>query len=295
MTGQQTPQPAPSEQTPEPAPSEQTPEPAPSEQTPAESAPILEFDPDRSAMIEPSSHFGTGVATAERIPDVVVACFFGDVVERVAHDRGARVAATLVAEHGRHHVWAMQAGGREVAFYQAGLGAPLAAGFLEDVIEYGATTVVAVGGCGALDPRLTLGHVVVVREALRDEGTSYHYMPVSRTVETDPHIVSAIESILAERGVPFSSGMTWTTDAFYRETRAKVARRREEGCIVVEMEAAALLAVARFRGVRFGQLLYAGDSLAEDEWQHRGWLHAHDVREEMFWLALHAASRVADL
>ena len=59
------------------------------------------------------------------------------------------------------------------------------------------------------------------------------------------------------------------------------------------MEAAALIAVTRFRGVRFGQLLYAGDSLAGDDWDHRGWVKAHDVREQLFWLAADAAVELA--
>jgi len=257
-------------------------------------APILEFDPDPTAVIEPSAHFATGkVVGGADVPDVVVACFFGDVVERVASSEGARVAATLVAEHGRHPVYALERGPGEVAFYQAGLGAPLAAAFLEEVIDYGARTVVAVGGCGALEPELALGHVVVVSEALRDEGTSYHYLAPSRTVAADPRAVAVLEELLAERGLPWSTRITWTTDGFYRETRGKVARRREEGCAVVEMEAAALMAVARFRGVRFGQLLYAGDSLAGESWDHRGWFQAHDVREEMFWVAVEAAERLA--
>ena len=98
---------------------------------------------------------------------------------------------------------------------------------------------------------------------------------------------------MAEWDVPHTTGMTWTTDAFYRETRAKVARRREEGCITVEMEASALIAVSRFRGIRLGQLLYAGDSLAGEAWDHRGWVKAHDVREQLFWLAADAAVELA--
>ncbi len=256
------------------------------------SLPLLEFDPDRSALIEPSAHFGTAGAGALDMPQVVVACFFGDVVRRVAAQREARRVADLVAEHGRHAIWAIEHRGREIGFYQPGLGAPLAAGFLEEAIDYGARTVVAVGGCGALGD-LPLGHVVLVSSALRDEGTSYHYLAPSRAVEADASVVAALESFLADRDLPFSTGRTWTTDAPYRETRGKAKRRLEEGCLTVEMEAAALIAVSRFRGVRFGQLLYAGDSLAGGDWDHRGWMYAHDVREEMFWLAADAAVHVA--
>ena len=169
----------------------------------------------------------------------------------------------------------------------------MSVGFLEEVIEGGCTTIVACGGCGALADDLALGHVVVVSSALRDEGTSFHYLPPSRTVAADPEVVRHLEAFLERRGVPYTTGMTWTTDAFYRETRAKVSRRREEGCITVEMEASALIALARFRGIRLGQLLYAGDSLAGQDWDHRGWVKAHDVREQLFWLAADAAVELA--
>ncbi len=256
-------------------------------------APLLEFDPDPLAMIEPSSHYGGTAAVQVDMPHVVVACFFGDAVARLAAERQARQVAELATEHGHHPVWALRHAGHEIGFYQPGLGAPLAAALLEEVIDYGATTVVAVGGCGALEPGLALGHVVVVAEALRDEGTSYHYLAPARTVMAEPAVVAELEALLCERDLPFSTGRSWTTDGLYRETRKKVAARRREGCLVVEMEAAALLAVARFRGIRLGQLLYAGDTLAGDEWDHRGWMHAHDVREEMFWLATDAAVRLA--
>ncbi len=255
--------------------------------------PLAEFDPDPTAMIEPSSHFGMGGHERPDVPRVAVACFFGDVVKRLAEEKQARLVTRLIAEHGRHAVWEIDHLSTRLAFFQPGLGAPLSAGFLEEMIEYGCETVVVCGGCGALDPDLTLGQVVVVSAALRDEGTSFHYLPPARTVEVDPDVVASLESLLARRGIPCTTGTTWTTDAFYRETRAKVARRRQEGCITVEMEAAALIAVARFRHVRLGLLLYAGDSLAGDAWDHRDWVSAHDVRTSLFWLAADAAVEMA--
>ncbi|HKH88965.1 MAG TPA: nucleoside phosphorylase [Acidimicrobiales bacterium] len=251
---------------------------------------LLEFDPDTAAMIEPTSHFGSGRGgEPDGLPEVAVACFFGDVVERIASERHARLVGHLSAEHGQHALWEIEHDGQLIAFFQPGLGAPLSVGFLEEVIAYGCRTIVACGGAGALNDDLALGHVVVVSAALRDEGTSFHYLPPSRIVEADPWVVERLEWWLEGQGVPHTSGMSWTTDAFYRETRSKVARRRAEGCITVEMEASALIAVAAFRRVRFGQLLYAGDSLAGEDWDHRGWVKAHDVREQLFWLAAGAA------
>ena len=85
---------------------------------------------------------------------------------------------------------------------------------------------------------------------------------------------------------------TWTTDALYRETRAKVERRVAEGCLTVEMEAAAFFAVAAFRGVTFGQLLYAGDDLSGEGWDGRGWDEHLEGRELLFRLAAEAVLRL---
>jgi uridine phosphorylase len=216
-------------------------------------------------------------------------CFFGDVVGRVAAESGAAQIVQLYSEHGVHPVFELEHRGERVAFFQPGVGAPLAALFLEEAIDYGCRAVVACGGAGALDAGLALGHPVVVSAAVRDEGTSYHYLPASRLVEAEPAAVSALEAVLSRAEVPFTTGTTWTTDAVYRETKDKVALRRSEGCITVEMEAAALAAVGRFRSVLVGQLLYAGDSLAGEVWDHRDWVHAHDAREALFWLAMDAA------
>jgi uridine phosphorylase len=110
-------------------------------------------------------------------------------------------------------------------------------------------------------------------------------LPPSREVAADREVVAAIIATLERRNVPFVTGKTWTTDAIYRETRAKIAHRAAEGCITVEMESAACFAVASFRRVRFGQILYAGDDLSGDLWDERGWKRHASGREQVFWLA----------
>src|SRR5260370_16655149 len=83
-----------------------------------------------------------------------------------------------------------------------------------------------------------------------------------REVGADPRALAAIEKTLKRNGVDYIVGKTWTTDAIYRETRARVNARKREGCLTVEMEAAAFFAVAQFRRVQFGQILYGGDALS---------------------------------
>jgi len=137
-------------------------------------------------------------------------------------------------------------------------------------------------------PEVALGHVIVPPAAVRDEGTSYHYLPPGRTVAPSPEAVRTIVATLERHHVPHVEAATWTTDAIYRETRAKVSRRAAEGCVTVEMEAAALFAVASFRGVQLGQLLYAGDDLSGDAWDARGWDDHAEGRELLFRLAAEA-------
>lgn len=180
---------------------------------------------------------------------------------------------------------------RPVAVLHPGVGAPLAAMFLENLAAMGVRTVVGVGGAGALLPELTLGHAVVLGSALRDEGTSLHYLPPSRTVDADPDGVALLTGVLDRAGIPRVVGRSWTTDAIYRETPARVERRRAEQCAVVDMEAAALVAVARRIGVGYAQLFLAADSLAGPAWEHRGWTTAREARAGLFELAVTAAEQ----
>ena len=109
-------------------------------------------------------------------------------------------------------------------------------------------------------------------KALRDEGTSYHYLPPSRWVELDGQVLCSMKATLDGLGLPYAECATWTTDGFFRETRELVEYRKQEGCSVVDMECAALAACAQFRGVKFGQLLFTADSLANaDRYDERGW------------------------
>ena len=247
--------------------------------------PILEFDRDRHAVIEPHM-----VRERLDVPPVAVPCFFLDVIQKVCVDGRARVLTQLRSAHGVHPVFEVNWGERRITVYHPGVGSPLAAVFLEELIETGCRTFVAVGGAGGLVPELTVGYVVVPTAAVRDEGTSYHYLPAGREVEPTPRVVAAIEKVLQAHHVPFVTGKVWTTDAPYRETRGKAARRVAEGCLAVDMEAAALFAVARFRDAEFGQILAAADDLSQEQWDDRGFIPDTSVRERLFWLAVEAAA-----
>lgn len=229
--------------------------------------PLLEFDPDPVGLVDP--RVSLVARKGRRIPERAVLCFYAEILAALPGD--AEQCGELEAAHGVHPIWRIERHGHEVAVFHPGVGAPLAAGFLEEAIALGARKVVACGGCGTLSPEVGAGDIVIPTAAVRDEGTSFHYMPPSREVEADPDGVAAAVDLLRRRDVPFVAGKVWTTDALYRETRGRVDRRRQEGCLVVDMEASAFFAVARFRQIRFAQLLYGGDDLSGEEWDGRGW------------------------
>ncbi len=249
--------------------------------------PILEFDPSPRAVIEP--HCPLPVAPP---PFACVLCFFGEVIRKLNRQKRLRRLMTLRSEMGPHHLYEMEVGRQRLGLFHAAVGAPLAAGLLDEVIAYGCRAFIACGSAGVLDREIAVGHVVVPTSAVRDEGTSYHYAPPGREIEPSPDAVAAIERTLLDRDVPYILAKTWTTDAFYRETPAKVALRRAEGCLTVEMEAAAFFAVARFRNVTFGQMLYGGDDVSGEEWDTRSWHSRTSAREALFWLAVEAAQRL---
>jgi uridine phosphorylase len=245
--------------------------------------PILEFDPDPGSFVEPSD-----VADPLDVSEHCVICFFGEVIEKVASEYRAKVLIQNRWEDGYHPLYEIEYSSKRLAFFHPGVGAPLSSALLEEVIAFGCRKFIAVGGCGVLEKDIGVGKLVVVSSAVRDEGVSYHYLPPAREIEAQAEVILEIVRLLKEKGLPYLLGKTWTTDAPYRETRAKILARREEGCIAVEMEAAGLMSVSKFRNVAFGQILYAGDDLSGEIWDNREWRSRSDIRHQLFWLAADA-------
>jgi uridine phosphorylase len=245
--------------------------------------PILEFDPDPEAIISPAQVR----PPVDGAPRHAVLCFFGEVIDRLARE-GTPVLWELSAAHGTHPVYGVSFGGRPVAVFHPGVGAPLAALFFEEAIAAGARAFIGIGMAGGLVPELLIGHVAVPSAAVRDEGTSYHYVEPGGEIEPAPGAVSALEDALARHGLGYVTGKTWTTDAPYRETRGKVARRVDEGCITVDMEAAALFAVARARSVPLAMAFLTSDSLAGPEWDPSGFGAHLDTRDLLLEVAAEA-------
>lgn len=226
--------------------------------------PLEEFDDTDDSALRPRP-----ITIDGAFPDTAVLCFFHEAIEELRGQGRLVQIGKFSDEIGGAGIFATP--DRSVAAFHPGVGGPLSAHCLEQAIASGVKSVLAIGGAGALVEEFSRDDVMVVESAVRDEGTSFHYLPPGRRVDLDSDEVQRIVSGLGQYGISARVGVTWTTDADFRETRARVERRRAEGCAAVEMEAASLASVCQFRGVKYAHVLYSGDALHGESWSERAW------------------------
>lgn len=157
-------------------------------------------------------------------------------------------------------------GDTEVAVDNIWVGAPAAAMTLEELIVCGAETIFEVGICGGLQPFLQPGDIVVVTEAIRDEGTSSHYIPSDEEVKSSERLRSHLIKHLDAERINHHVGRVWSTDGVYRETRGKFQKFKNAGVLGVNMETSAIFAVGKYRGVEVASAQIISDILTESEW-----------------------------
>ena len=187
-------------------------------------------------------------------------------------------------------IYAFEYKGELIGVYLSSMGSVLCAGNIAECAYItGATKFVMFGSCGTLDKEVTKGKFVIPTEAYRDEGTSYHFMPPSDFVKINN--ADKVESVFKKLNIPYVKGKAWTTDGFLMETVNKVKKRKEEGCIAVEMELAGVQALCDFYGLTLYDFLEAGDVLSDSSYDING-LHAanHDLGK--LYLALEIATMI---
>jgi len=151
-----------------------------------------------------------------------------------------------------------------LAFF--GIGAPAAAAMVDTLAALGTRRFVNLGAAGGLQPGARVGDLVVCSRAVRDEGLSHHYLAPARYAMPSTRLTDALSQRLTAAGRSFTVGSTWTIDAPFRETVEELRHYRDEGVLTVEMEAAAVFAVAEFRGIEATAAFVLSDVLSEVEW-----------------------------
>ena len=246
------------------------------------------FDPDSEEIVK--FELQRSFHPTEDFPETIIMTFKDKTFWALENLCPTEIVATL--REGRDiPIYKLNWNGRSIGIFQTLIGGAGTAGLLEEALAMGAKKVLIYGSCGVLDSALATGHFILPTQAYRDEGTSYHYMPVSDYV--DIPTAERLGDIFDELHLPYVKGRVWTTDAFYRETRNNKEMRKADGCIAVDMECASAMAVAQFRGVPVYQFIYAEDCLDGEVWDRRtlGAVPASDY-EKYLRIALEVASRL---
>lgn len=239
---------------------------------------LMDFDADPDDLL---SSFDIDRPTTP-FPERAVMAILGGTVATYAAEHGLREIGRFSSVSGDCPILAGERDGVEYCVVATPVGAPAAIMVMHWMINNGVRTVVATGSCGALTP-VEEGEFHIPTTALRDEGTSFGYVPAARWIEPSPRVTQCCRDAVVARGLKAEDCVTWTTDHLFRETKGRIAARVAEGCTVVDMECSAFAACAQFLGAEFGQILFTADSLANlEEYDPRGWgRDSHLVALEM--------------
>ncbi|MBQ7223385.1 MAG: nucleoside phosphorylase [Erysipelotrichaceae bacterium] len=251
---------------------------------------LKQFSPERRAIINPEDL----ITHDDTFPKTVISCFSHVTFDRMVRETGGVAKWELGCANTVASVYEIEYKGVKMALVNADVGAPACVALFEDVYVLGAENIVLFGTCGVLDSSIGDCAVIIPYRAMRDEGTSYHYLEASDEVEVNAQYGPLFEKLLRELKVSYHTGKVWTTDGVYRETRDKMERRKAEGCICVDMECSAMSALALFRGKGLLHFFYSADNLDGEQWDRRS-LGNHDNLEDkdrIAYLALEAGYRI---
>ncbi|GAA3635460.1 nucleoside phosphorylase [Lactobacillus hamsteri] len=228
---------------------------------------ILDFDKNQHAVLEPNHdqlpfHFHSRLLYAFVPKDNI-----DDFLTKHPH----KIIGAFDSISFQPNIYEVEINNEKLTLCQAPLGAPAAVQLLDWLISYGVKKVLAFGNAGALED-LPENAMLIPTRAIRDEGTSFHYMGPGRYIDLKSEYLSEVEKAVNEFGLEYDEITTWTTDGFFRETPKKVAQFRQLGAATVEMECAGMAACAQFRKIDFAQILFTADTLANMEnYDERDW------------------------
>ena len=221
-------------------------------------------------------------------PKIGITCFSKKLMDRYIEIFNGEIIAEIKNANGRVPVYKINYKNIDIALFMSRVGASSCIVSYEEVLAMGIEKLIMFGTCGVLDSSIDDLAIIIPTSAIRDEGTSYHYMPASREITVNNKYIKEFENILKSKNITYTKGKVWTTDAPYRETRNKVLKRKEEGCICVDMECSAMHAVANFRNKELFQFFYAADNLDGVKWDQRSLGNDDKLleKEKIIYLAL---------
>jgi uridine phosphorylase len=179
------------------------------------------------------------------VPEICILDPDGDIVRRLITDGRTRRSSDWACYH--TDLYEFEHGGERFGVIACAVGASFAVLLAEQLFVSGCRFLVSMTSAGQIVQLAPPPYFILIDRALRDEGTSYHYLPPREFAEAEEELVEAAMKEFATLAQPIHRGASWTTDAPFRETTAAIERCRARNILAVEMEAAALYAFARMR------------------------------------------------
>lgn len=226
----------------------------------------------------------------KEIIEICLIIFSKEIYKYILKNYECTVIGTIKACNGEYPIYKFNYEGKIFGFYLTMIGSTMASQFvIESSWITGASKFVMFGSSGSLNKEITTNKYIIPTEAYRDEGMSYHYAPASDYIKIKNH--SIIKKILDELHLPNIEGRIWTTDAFLRETKGQINKRKKEGCIAVEMEIAGVESVCDFHNLELYCFIVTGDILSEKKYELEGLHNANHSLDKLF-VALEIAKRL---
>lgn len=248
----------------------------------------MKYYDNQKAVINPDDF----VDKIDSMPEIGIACYshvlFNEIVTKYHGEEIGSLNYTDMLKK----IYKISYNNKQYAIFMMSVGAPAAATCIEDIHAMGCNKFIVFGNCGVLDKNIDDLAIIIPTNAIRDEGLSSHYLEYNKTIKLNEKYGSLLKDILNQKSYSYIEGTTWTTDAFYRETKDKVADMKSLGAICVEMEAAALQAVCDFRNIDLITFFYAADNLDSDYWDKRSLLGKEKIDDKI--LVMDLALELAD-
>ncbi len=247
---------------------------------------IHDFDKETEPMIKLENFYGE----PKRLVSKCLVIFSIELHRTLLETYECSQIGLITACNGNTPIYSMNYAGEDIAFYLTGIGSAAASATCYEVHWLtGATQFVMFGSCGSLDREATTGHFIIPTEAYRGEGASYYYAEPADYITISAS--KKLAQIFDELQVPYVMGKIWTTDSMLRETIGLVKKRKEEGCIAVEMEVAGVQALCDFYGLELYNFLEAGDVLEESGYDTKE-LHSANHNKQKLHIALEVLKRI---
>lgn len=196
---------------------------------------------------------------ADSVPPVCILEFDGDLTDWLVRSRRAEPFPSWACFHTT--MFSMTLEGVQCGIIARTIGGPYAVLIAEQLHAAGSRLIVGLTSSGRLAPDLPIPCLIVATSAIRDEGTSYHYLPPSSEVVSPTPIVAHLERELSTTGWNVRSGTVWTTDAPYRETQSEIDKWAAEGALAVEMQTASLFAFGTARNANVASVAMVSNAI----------------------------------